>query len=230
MKKCINQSLFLIHFIFHMLSKYWDDGHCWICQQNLNGQYQRILNRDMLRKFVKDKCQPTPFLYTYLLSFDLAPILCTPCVNWKRRCIMGTLTRSSTKEKPVDGRTSHAIKKFPKPLLQIDQLIMYFLQPGRYQLPDKRCLCRLMFAMRDTDSLLSRILPMCVRSMIAMTEGDTDLDIVRAWWQYNNKTHFLRHAATARLVRAVIKMDENKKMAQELGILHTEEETLSDVD
>lgn len=90
-----------------------------------------------------------------------------------------------------------------------------------------------MFAMRDPDNLIPHIVPSCVKAIIDMTDGDTDLDIVRAWWQYNNQTHFLRHAATARLVRAVIKLDAIKlqlSINSTAATQDAQEEPLSETD
>ena len=63
---------------------------------------------------------------------------------------------------------------------------------GRFMMPDKRCLNRLMMALRDPASMVRHVIPLNVSLILDMTDGSNELnDIVQAWWHYNNQTHLM---------------------------------------
>jgi len=195
--------------------------HCAMCQQDLQDRPKHEQDVPKLINFIKTKCEPTPYMYHWLITYPFEPFLCDPCINWRRRCLVGLLSRP---HKQQARPKTQPVKRFAKPMLQVDQLITYLMQPGRCQLPDKRCLHRLLFALRDPTNLMPHIMPLCIQTIIGFTEGNTELDLVRAWWKYNNQTHFLRHPLTAKRVRAVIKLDLNRKLALESGAILEQEE------
>lgn len=126
-------------------------------------------------------------------------MVCIPCVNWKHRCNTGHLVRS--KENPR-RRMYNTAKKFSKPLLQIDQSILFLIQPGKmwiwcfvacsrltghirtgkYAVPDERCWQRLLDVLFDPSGLVyQHIMPPNVRSIVS-SMMDTDVHgVVRAW-------------------------------------------------
>ncbi len=89
-------------------------------------------------KFVNECCKATPFLHACLSNQlkmqDDKLFICIPCVNWKRRASQGNL------------------KRVQRPMLQLDQMILFLLQPGRHQEPDQRCMDRLVKAVRQDDN------------------------------------------------------------------------------
>jgi hypothetical protein len=185
--------------------------HCWLCCINLQNKPKRYQSASELKTFVQSQCYETPYMFKTLLNMeiqeDTKSTWCIPCINWKRRCFVGDLSRS--KKHPIYGQFKHpSVKKFPKPLLQMDQFILFLMQPGRYHVPDKRCFDRLMVAIKDPENPWRTCIPQTVQSILQLAEGDTVHDLVRAWWKYNNQTSFFRHSETARLVRAVIKYDQ----------------------
>ena len=73
---------------------------------------------------MREKVKPTPFVQAWLAGRDRGELedreaLCVPCVNWRRRVTNGSL------------------KKNRRPYLQLDQLILYLLHPGRPRLPGR---------------------------------------------------------------------------------------------
>ena len=146
---------------------------------------------DSLQKFVKEGCKPTPFFHLWLSNgVDLDPLLCTACVNWRRRCIKK--------------------KNQEKPLLQMDQLILFMVCPGKYMLPDHRCVRRLLESLCDPGNPLVQVLPVVVRKII---EGVGELDekgCLDSWWRNNDKTHFMRYPGAAKMIRLLRKNEEDE--------------------
>jgi hypothetical protein len=90
-------------------------------------------------------------------------------------------------------------------MLQLDQMILFLLQPGRFPEPDHRCMERLVKAVRQPDNLYHRVFPMPVQWITRRIEGDTFQHCVAAWWLYNNKTEFFASPQEAKRVRGVVK-------------------------
>ena len=109
--------------------------HCALCGILLLGKKRRLFCPTEGVKFVRRQCKPTPFLHAFLeatLPSQPAKLgLCIPCVNWKRRAERGTLKRTA------------------RPMLQLDQMILFLMQPGKHQEPDHRCMERLVEAVRQ---------------------------------------------------------------------------------
>lgn len=180
--------------------------HCWMCQCKLTSEEHRVIDLEELKDFISTHTTPTPFMYTWILNATTGtPMVCIPCSNWKRRCLSGTMTRHKTY---INKTTPPIYKKFQKPLMQMDQLIMFMFHPGRYHVPDKRCIERLMQSLNDDTNVLQMIIPAKLRKMVATCQGSTEHDLVRAWWQYNNYTHFMSHPGNSRMVRGMLKFDE----------------------
>lgn len=116
--------------------------HCALCGTRIIGLRRRLFCPKEGLRFISTRCKATPFVHAYLLSSLPAAkgkqVLCIPCVNWKRRAEQGTLRRTSS------------------PMLQLDQLILFLLQPGRHPEPDFRCMERLVAAARQPDNPLRR--------------------------------------------------------------------------
>jgi hypothetical protein len=114
--------------------------HCALCGIHMAGLKRRLLCPIEGRKFIEQRCKATPFLHEHLmqvlplLSKDTKLHLCIPCVNWKRRACQGSL------------------KRVAQPMLQLDQMILFLMQPGKHQEPDQRCMERLVKAMRQSDN------------------------------------------------------------------------------
>lgn len=98
--------------------------HCYLCGLCLKGKRRRYQDGSELLDMVQTRCQVTPFAQSLLskrkVREDDKEPLCVPCVNWKRRCWAGNL------------------KKSEKPVLQVDQLIMFLMGPGTAPEPDNR--------------------------------------------------------------------------------------------
>jgi hypothetical protein len=125
--------------------------------------------------------------------------------------------RSRQDKKKRKHSLSFAVK-FEKPLLQIDQMILFVIYPGKFMLPDRRCLARLVESMQDTTNIiLQQIMPTNVQYIFEhMKKGSTSLvhDIMHSWWLYNNQPHFLMHPSTAKLVRNMLKHVEKQSKAE----------------
>jgi len=167
-----------------------DGGHhCVLCGTNLTGMKRRLFCPVEGRRFVSDLCKPTPFLHAQLSSREPGgkEYMCIPCVNWKRRIVQGSRRR------------------FGRPMLQLDKMILFLMQPGRHQEPDMRCMQRLVKAVRQPSNPYRVLFPSPVRWIVAHIKGDTYKDCVMAWWEYNGRTEFFASPYEARRVRCAIK-------------------------
>lgn len=97
------------------------------------------------------------------------------------------------------------LKRMKYPLLQIDQLVLFLMDPGRFQEPDNRCMVRLMMAIRQEDNPFYHMFPLPVKTIIHTIKDNTYHHAVLAWWNYNGRTQFFSHAKQVRRVRYVIK-------------------------
>lgn len=164
--------------------------HCILCGIHLLGMKRRVFNQVEGQSFVRKLCKPTPFLHTRLSSQSVLPgkhFMCIPCVNWKRRIAQGSRRR------------------FGRPMLQLDQMILFLLQPGRHPEPDMRCMKRLVKAVRQPGNPYLPLFPAPVRWIVSRIRGNTYADCVVAWWEYNGRTEFFASAHEARRVRCALK-------------------------
>ena len=168
--------------------------HCALCGINLqNGLKRRLYNAAQGRRFVLNCCKDTPFLYQVLanpasrLGAPCKQYLCIPCVNWKRRAEYGRLKRTR------------------QPMLQLDQMILFLMQPGRFQEPDHRCMDRLVVSIRQPDNVYRCIFPAPAQHIIRLISGNTYQHCVAAWWVYNGRTEFFSSSQEAKRVRSAVK-------------------------
>jgi len=166
--------------------------HCTFCGLPLAGSKRRLFNPKEGLRFITRRCKPTPFLHAHLLG-RLAhakdkQALCIPCVNWKRRAEHGRLRRTC------------------RPMLQLDQMILYLMQPGKHHEPDLRCMERLVKAVRaPSNPYLTQVFPLPVQSIARAISGDTYWHCVVAWWEYNGRTEFFASPHEAKRVRTALK-------------------------
>ena len=199
------------------------ETHCFFCQKVLDDK-RRARTQDMtyLNAFLTQKCHATPFLYRSLLNItsseqlsDISPMVCIACVNWKLRCGNGLLARSRNSNSRRRHCTSYPTK-FTRPLLQIDQLLLFLVNPGKHFLPDRRCLLRLIESMQNRDNVfLQSIMPQNVLTIVGQVDTRSPLvvnDLIRAWWEYNNQPVFMMHSETARLVRNMLKNGDSERV------------------
>ena len=161
-----------------------------------------------LAQFVSTRCRPTPYGYQHFSAVrgEARVLLCISCVNWQRR--------SADVER----------KKKAKPLLLLDQVALFMLEPGTVTFPDQRCVLRLLTRLRDPGDdwvprLLLGLLPVPVQAMINMLpsppcRADESVQklVVRVWWEYNGRTVFFAHHLTAKLVRKMIRNSETPSL------------------
>jgi hypothetical protein len=173
-------------------------NHCTLCGIQLVGLKRRLFCPLEGQKFIREKCKPTPFLHAFLSNRKAEPsgpvkdYLCIPCVNWKRRVVQGSLRRAG------------------KPMLQLDRMILFLMQPGRHREPDMRCMERLVTAVRQVGNPYLAIFPHPARWIASRIDGDTYQHCVLAWWEYNGRTEFFQTAQEARRVRCALKAGLNK--------------------
>ena len=169
---------------------------CSFCGGNLTGMQRRLFNHAKFRKFVVEKCKEAPFVYP-VLARELPPsparaspckqYLCIPCVNWRRRAESGRLRRHK------------------QPMLQLDQMLLFLLQPGRFSEPDHRCMERLVTAVRQPENMYRYCFPSPIIWIVDHIEGNTYQHCVAAWWRYNHKTMFFASPQEAKRVRCAVK-------------------------
>ena len=169
-------------------------NHCTLCGIRLAGMKRRLFCVADGGNFIVKRCKVGPFLYPVLANSspaeelgDANKYLCIPCVNWKRRAERGRLRRTA------------------QPMLQLDQLLLYLMQPGRFHEPDHRCMTRLIVAVRQPDNIYRHIFPAPVQWIIQNIEGNTYPHCVAAWWKYNERTEFFSYPQEAKRVRCAVK-------------------------
>jgi len=166
------------------------ENQCALCGINLHGLRRRFQALQDLRAFVRAKCRATPFAFPLLATVESQHrhAVCIPCINWKRRvCGQG------------------GMKRCQKPCLQLDQLMLFMMQPGDSPEPDHRCMSRLFQALRDEGNPYRQMFPLPVTWMLSRMKEDTYAHAVAVWWEFNGRTQFFRTAAEARRVRTAIK-------------------------
>jgi hypothetical protein len=165
--------------------------NCVLCGINLQGLKRRLFCPVDGGRFVRERCKPSPFLHALLSQHELdverKHYLCIPCVNWKRRVVQGSLRRTA------------------KPMLQLDRMILFLMQPGRHQEPDMRCMERLVRAVRQPTNPYLSVFPAPARWIASKIAGDTYQHCVLAWWEYNGQTDFFASPQEARRVRCALK-------------------------
>jgi hypothetical protein len=163
---------------------------CVLCGICLQGLKRRLFNVVDGKTFIVRRCKASPFVYACLTregALEGRKYLCIPCVNWKRRAEHGSLRRSI------------------RPMLQLDQMILYLMQPGRQQEPDRRCMERLVRAVRGECNPYRHVFPSIVQDVLRRVQGDTYQDCILAWWEFNGCTEFFSSAQEARRVRVALK-------------------------
>lgn len=164
---------------------------CCLCGIGLGRQKRRFQCTEEIRSFVRKHCKISPFLYSRLVVVSHSPSarvgVCIPCVNWKRRV------------------ETNGLKRTKQPLLQLDQLILFLMQPGVFPEPDHRCMRRLVEGVRQADNPYKHLFPVPVQSILDMTKDNTYRACVAAWWEYNGRTEFFSSGQEARRVRSVVK-------------------------
>jgi hypothetical protein len=175
------------------------EQHCTLCGIQLAGMKRRLFCPVEGIKFIKQRCKQSPFLYALLTGErnaqeDTPNYLCIPCVNWKCRAEQGNLRRAA------------------RPMLQLDLMLLYLMQPGKHQEPDRRCMERLVKAVRQASNPYRDMFPFPVHQIASRIKGDTYHHCVLAWWEFNGKTEFLASAQEARRVRCALKACEGSQM------------------
>jgi hypothetical protein len=167
---------------------------CCICGIGVDPTTKRRLQtRKELKDFVANFCKPTPFVFGVLArpllacEMDERVPICIPCVNWKRRV------------------ESLGLKRVRYPMLQMDQFIMFLMQPGVFPEPDTRCLNRLIKAARQPDNRFIDVFPLPVKTIMANTASSSWKACILAWWEYNGRTHFFASGQEAKRVRRAVK-------------------------
>jgi hypothetical protein len=67
------------------------------------------------------------------------------------------------------------------------------MQPGRFHEPDRRCMERLIVAVRQPGNIYRHIFPAPVAWIVRNVEGNTYQHCVAAWWKYNERTEFFSY-------------------------------------
>ena len=94
-----------------------------------------------------------------------------------------------------------------QPVLQLDQLILFLLQPGFHQEPDHRCMERLITAARQADNPYRVVFPVQALTILDNARGNTLHACVVSWWVYNGRTEFFASGYEARMVRCALKKE-----------------------
>lgn len=171
-------------------------------QSSGGGYNKRKRTLASLGQFVSARCQPTPYAFPYFSAArgEERVLLCVSCVNWQRRS---------------SGAGRKRLVK--KPLLLVDHVAVFMLQPGTVLFPDQRCVLRLLSAMREPGDdwvprLLFGLMPVPVQTMISMLpsppcrpEENLQRVVLEVWWEYNGQTVFFAHHLTAKMIRRFLK-------------------------
>lgn len=186
--------------------------HCFLCFRNIEREESRRVEKSGMRKFIKEECQPTPFVWEWLQNIDMPCSLCLSCFNWQRRCVR---KHSRKNKRESFSKSSRLLKQPLKPFLQLDQMIMFFMMPGRYTMPDHRSFPRLIQTMCDPMNPVHAMIPINVRHIIMQVQEFSSEGGVKAWWDFNNRTHFMQSPSTAKMVRYLLKKEEEMDRMEE---------------
>lgn len=166
--------------------------HCCLCGIKLAGLKRRYQTSLENAAFVSSRCKQSPFLFQLLASTERASQrqgVCIPCVNWKRR---------------VD---TCGLRRNRQPMLQLDQFILFLLQPGVHQEPDHRCAERLIEAARQVDNPYRAVFPIQALTILDGVGENTLHACIMSWWAYNGHTEFFASGYEAREVRCAVKRE-----------------------
>jgi hypothetical protein len=179
---------------------------CFLCLKTLDGLHKQQ-NLDMMQRFIKKECQPTPFVYQWLITQETSCAVCIPCLNWKRRCVVRS--RDNKKIKRRVKKMAFILPASEKPFLPIDQMILFCVMPGRYHMPDKRCIERLLVSLCDRNNPILYMIPVNARYILQNIATQSVNGALEAWWKINNHTHIMRYPAAAKMIRNMLKKQDN---------------------
>lgn len=172
--------------------------NCQLCGIVLTSHKRRYQDTAELHALVKEKCKPTPFVYQSIMNNkDPKCPVCIPCVNWRRRV------------------TNEGFKRNHRPLVQMDQLILYVMHPGANKELDHRCMGRLLEAIRQPENPYRSCLPLPVVTILKGIQNITYNEVVKNWWEYNGRTAFFKSRHTSRRVRAMLKAERDQALGDD---------------
>ncbi len=167
--------------------------HCQLCGIMLPLQKRRYQDTSELHALIKEKCKATPFIYSSIMNYkDPKSPICIPCVNWRRRV------------------TKEGFKRSRRPLVQMDQLILYIMHPGANKELDQRCMGRLFEAIQQPDNPYRSCLPLPVVTILGGIQAITYNEVVKKWWEYNGCTEFFKSRNASKTVRAMLKAERDQ--------------------
>ena len=163
-----------------------------------NGGDVAMLKTPAISKFLKDRVNPTPFLYSYLMKLSEKKNvfnICSNCDSWMRRQC------TPLKIKRCGGKRG---------FLMVDQLILSIMLPGQYQPPEMRITQRLINIIRkdNGNNWLSTICPpLVVRALcdndIVIASRKVLKSISVATWRSGRRQTVFGNAVFAKFIRCV---------------------------
>lgn len=86
---------------------------------------------------------------------------------------------------------------------------MPLFYPCVMQVPDNRCLGRLLKTMSCTSNMFAHVIPLHVKHILNTVDisnlANVEDQIIFEWWKHNEKTSFFSSSATAQSVRSYLK-------------------------
>jgi hypothetical protein len=214
-----------------------DCGCCIFCGSFLpkfgdlqaNGRHainKRVRTLLSVKNFVLAKCKKTPYLYDYFANVDGKgyTMLCLSCVNWQRRIQLNRGKRGMCGVKPaliMDQFTSFMMQpgKTPFPdkrcilrmLIGLRRASVINLSGAEPNKEDVGALF-LLRMMPTPVQLIISVLPEDIYGSMKEAHYPANIPLLnlllKAWWEFNNKTVFFAHHMTAKMIRRMIKDEE----------------------
>jgi len=150
----------------------------------------------MVRQYLDDVFTRTPFLWAYLdqlvkgmdkvsSSEENFLVMCVAC---------DALAMRMNKHQPVERR-----------LLYVDQIVLFMLLPGKYDLPERRGCARVLEEMRLDNPVIHHVVPSMLRYQLPVVGPClTEAQILHNWWIFNDKPFIVGSAALSKKLRRVV--------------------------
>ena len=169
---------------------------CLCCRSLSNKEPAQLQSWSMVRQYLDEVFMRTPFLWEYLNQLVISMeknsdadenflIMCVAC---------DALAMRMSKKQDVKRR-----------LLYVDQIVLFMLLPGKYELPERRGCSRVLEEMRLDNPVIRHVVPAMLRYQLPVLGSSlTEAQILYNWWIHNDKPFIVGSAALSKKLRRVV--------------------------
>jgi hypothetical protein len=174
-----------------------DVTRCCLCCRSLsNREPAQLQSCSMMRQYLDEVFTRTPFLWAYLdqlvkgIDTDSSSdedflVMCVAC---------DALAMRMSKNQPLKRR-----------MLYVDQIVLFMLLPGKYDLPERRGCNRVLQQMRLDNPVIHHVVPSMLHYQLPVVGPClTEAQILHNWWIFNDKPFIVGSAALSKKLRRVV--------------------------